>query len=83
MLDDVTESSAYTFTNYGPMTNFVDIRIELNNHTLTIPSLTFNGEGGDASINGPGKITYNSPQTNISDDSALIHVKNGILYIVQ
>ena len=83
LLDDVTESSAYTFTDYGPSSLMDDfsITIALNNHTLTIPSLIFNSEGGDASINGPGKITYNSPQTNISNNSALIHVKNGILYI--
>ena len=83
LLDDVTESSAYTFTGYGPSSLMYDfsITIALNNHTLTIPSLIFNSEGGDASINGPGKITYNSPQTNISNNSALIHVKNGILYI--
>ena len=81
LLDDVTESSAYTFSGYGPHDFSYDLIIELNNHTLTIPSLTFNSEGGDAFINGPGKITYNSPQTNISDNSALIHVKNGILNI--
>ena len=81
LLDDVTESSAYTFSGYGPHDFYYDLIIELNNHTLTIPSLTFNSEGGGAFINGPGKITYNSPQTNISDNSALIHVKNGILNI--
>ena len=83
LLDDVTESSAYTFTDYGPSSMMDDfsITIALNNHTLTIPSLIFDSDGGHAIINGPGKITYNSPQTNISDNSALIHVKNGILYI--
>ena len=83
LLDDVTESSAHTFTNYGP-TGYADdfsIKIALNNHTLTIPSLIFDCSSGYAFINGPGKITYNSSQTNISDNSALIHVKNGNLYI--
>ena len=83
LLDDVTESSAHTFTNYGP-TGYDDdfsIKIALNNHTLTIPSLIFDCSSGYAFINGPGKITYNSSQTNISDNSALIHVKNGNLNI--
>jgi len=83
LLDDVTESSAHTFTNYGP-TGYADdfsIKIALNNHTLTIPSLIFDCSSGYAFINGPGKITYNSSQTNISDNSALIHVKNGNLNI--
>ena len=83
ILNDVTESSAHTFTNYGP-TGYGDdfsIKIALNNHTLTIPSLIFDCSSGYAFINGPGKITYNSSQTNISDNSALIHVKNGNLNI--
>ena len=84
LLDDVTESSGYTFTGYGPSgyTDDFSITIALNNHTLTIPSLIFDAPTGDtAHIEGPGKITYSSSQTNISDNSALIHVKNGILYI--
>ena len=83
LLDDVTESSAHTFTDYGP-TGYADdfsIKIALNNHTLTIPSLIFNSESGVASINGPGKITYSSGETNISGDSSLIRVKAGELYI--
>jgi len=84
LLDDVTESSGYTFTGYGPSgyTDDFSITIALNNHTLTIPSLIFDASTGDtAYIEGPGKITYSSSQTNISDNSALIHVKNGNLYI--
>ena len=84
LLDDVTESSGYTFTGYGPSgyTDDFSITIALNNHTLTIPSLIFDASTGDtAHIEGPGKITYSSSQTNISDNSALIHVKNGNLYI--
>jgi len=84
LLDDVTESSGYTFTGYGPSgyTDDFSITIALNNHTLTIPSLIFDASTGDtAHIEGPGKITYSSSQTNISDNSALIHVKNGMLYI--
>ena len=83
ILNDVTESSAYTFKNYGPSytdTNY-SITIDLNSHTLTIPSLIFDSVDGYAFIDGPGKITYNSSQTNISDNSALIHVKSGMLYI--
>ena len=84
LLDDVTESSAHTFTDYGP-TGYADdfsIKIALNNHTLTIPSLIFSGESSStAVIHGPGKITYNSSQTNISDNSALLHVNKGTLYL--
>lgn len=83
ILNDVTESSAYTFKNYGPsytVPNY-SITIDLNSHTLTIPSLIFDSVDGYAFIDGPGKITYNSSQTNISDNSALIHVKSGMLYI--
>ena len=84
LLDDVTESSAHTFTDYGP-TGYADdfsIKIALNNHTLTIPSLIFSGESSStAFIHGPGKITYNSSQTNISDNSALLHVNKGTLYL--
>lgn len=83
ILNDVTESSAYTFDTHGGTGYGGDysITIDLNSHTLTIPSLIFDSVNGNAFINGPGKITYNSPQTNISDNSALIHVKNGILNI--
>ncbi len=79
LLNDVTETSAYTFKNYGS-DQFI-ITIALNNHTLIVPSLIFDSYSGYANIIGPGKITYNSSQTNISDDSALIHVKNGNLNI--
>ena len=81
LLDDVTESSAHTFTNYGP-TGYADdfsIKIALNNHTLTIPSLIFDCSSGYAFINGPGKITYNSPEHRANP--ALIHVKKGNLNI--
>ena len=81
ILNDVTESSAYTFKNYGSAIIGYSVTINLNSHTLTIPSLVFDSLSGEAYIFGPGKITYNSSQTNISDNSALIHVKNGILYI--
>lgn len=83
LLDDVTESSAYTFTDYGPSSMMDDfsITIALNNHTLTIPSLIFDSDGGHAIINGPGKITYSSGETNPSGDSSLIRVKAGELYI--
>ena len=83
LLDDVTESSAYTFTDYGPsfMMDDFSITIALNNHTLTIPSLIFDSDGGHAIINGPGKITYSSGETNVSGDSSLIRVKAGELYI--
>ena len=80
-LNDVTESSAYTFKNYASAIIGYSVTINLNSHTLTIPSLVFDSLSGEAYIFGPGKITYNSSQTNISDNSALIHVKNGILYI--
>ncbi len=81
ILNDVTESSAYTFKNYASAIIGYSVTINLNSHTLTIPSLVFDSLSGEAYIFGPGKITYNSPQTNISNNSALIHVKNGILYI--
>ena len=81
ILNDVTESSAYTFKNYASAIIGYSLTINLNSHTLTIPSLVFDSLSGEAYIFGPGKITYNSSQTNISDNSALIHVKNGILYI--
>jgi len=81
ILNDVTESSAYTFKNYASAIIGFSVTINLNSHTLTIPSLVFDSLSGEAYIFGPGKITYNSSQTNISDNSALIHVKNGILYI--
>lgn len=81
ILNDVTESSAYTFKNYASAIIGYSVIINLNSHTLTIPSLVFDSLSGEAYIFGPGKITYNSSQTNISDNSALIHVKNGILYI--
>jgi len=81
ILNDVTESSAYTFKNYSSAIIGYSVTINLNSHTLTIPSLVFDSLSGEAYIFGPGKITYNSSQTNISDNSALIHVKNGILYI--
>ena len=81
ILNDVTESSAYTFKNYDSAIIGYSVTINLNSHTLTIPSLVFDSLSGEAYIFGPGKITYNSSQTNISDNSALIHVKNGILYI--
>ena len=81
ILNDVTESSAYTFKNYASAIIGYSVIINLNSHTLTIPSLVFDSLSGEAYIFGPGKITYNSSQTNISDNSALIHVKNGLLYI--
>ena len=81
ILNDVTESSAYTFKNYDSAIIGYSVTINLNSHTLTIPSLVFDSLSGEAYIFGPGKITYNSSQTNIRDNSALIHVKNGILYI--
>ena len=81
LLNDVTESSAYTFTGYSPSGSFGGFEIELNNHTLTIPSLIFDGDGGSAAIYGPGKITYSSGETNVSGDSSLIRVKAGELYI--
>ena len=81
ILNDVTESSAYTFKTYASAIIGYSVTINLNSHTLTIPSLVFDSLSGEAYIFGPGKITYNSSQTNISDNSALIHVKNGILYI--
>ena len=81
ILNDVTESSAYTFKNYASAIIGYSVTINLNSHTLTIPSLVFDSLSDEAYIFGPGKITYNSSQTNISDNSALIHVKNGILYI--
>ena len=81
ILNDVTESSAYTFKNYASAIIGYSVTINLNSHTLTIPSLVFDSLSGEAYIFGPGKITYNSSQTNISDNSALIHVKNGILFI--
>ena len=81
LLNDVTESSAYTFSNYSSSAYSGGIKIELNNHTLTIPSLIFDSDGGSASINGPGKITYSSGETNVSGDSSLIRVKAGGLYI--
>lgn len=83
ILNDVTESSAYTFKNYGPSytdTNY-SITIDLNSHTLTIPSLIFDSSSGYAFISGPGKITYSSGKVNISGDSSLIRVKDGTLYI--
>ena len=81
LLNDVTESSAYTFSNYTSSAYSGGIKIELNNHTLTIPSLIFDSDGGGAFINGPGKITYSSGETNPSGDSSLIRVKAGELYI--
>ena len=81
VLNDVTETSGYTFTDYGPTDLGKGIYIELNSHTLTTPSLTFNSSSGGAVIRGPGKITYNSSQTNISDNSALLHVNSGALYL--
>lgn len=81
LLNDVTESSAYTFSNYTSSAYSGGIKIELNNHTLTIPSLIFDSDGGGAFINGPGKITYSSGETNVSGDSSLIRVKAGDLYI--
>lgn len=81
VLNDVTETSGYTFTDYGPTDLDKGIYIELNSHTLTTPSLTFNSSSGGAVIRGPGKITYNSSQTNISDNSALLHVNSGALYL--
>lgn len=81
LLNDVTESSAYTFSNYSSSAYSGGIKIELNNHTLTIPSLIFNSDGGEAFINGPGKITYSSGKTNITGDSSLIRVKGGTLNI--
>ena len=82
LLNDVTETSAYTFSGYGPPDGGGDFSIEiaLNNHTLTVPSLIFDSSGY-AYINGPGKITYNSSQTNISDNSALMHAKSGYLQL--
>ena len=83
LLNDVTETSAYTFSGYGPPDSGGDFSIEiaLNNHTLTVPSLIFDSSSGYAYINGPGKITYNSSQTNISDNSALMHAKSGYLQL--
>ena len=81
ILNDVTESSAYTFKNYGA--NFLGkgIYIKLNGHTLTVPSLIFDSSDGEAVITGPGKVTYSSGKTNISGDSCLIRVKGGTLNI--
>ena len=78
VLNDVTESSAYTFKNYG--VNFLGkgIYIELNGHTLTIPSLIFDSSDGEAVITGPGKITYNSSSFS---DTYLLNIKNGVLSI--
>lgn len=81
ILNDVTESSAYTFKNYGAAMIGYSITINLNSHTLTIPSLVFDSSGGEAYILGPGKITYSSGYTNISGDSCLIRVKDGTLNI--
>ena len=59
LLNDVTETSGYTFSNYGPHNVSMDMEIKLNGHTLTVPSLTFaSTTGNSASITGPGKITY-------------------------
>ena len=64
LLNDVTETSGYTFSSYGPYDLSYDIVIKLNGHTLTVPSLTFSpGSCTDnypcnAYITGPGTITY-------------------------
>ena len=64
LLNDVTETSGYTFSSYGPHDLSYDIVIKLNGHTLTVPSLTFSpGSCTDnypcnAYITGPGTITY-------------------------
>ncbi len=82
LLNNTTESSSYTFNKYG--SDFVNagMLINLNNYTLTVPSLIFNGDtDSDAFIFGPGKITYSSGKTNISGDSCLIRVKGGTLNI--
>ena len=78
ILNDVTESSAYTFKNYGAAMIGYSITINLNSHTLTIPSLVFDSSGGEAYILGPGKITYNSSSFS---DTYLLNVKNGKLII--
>ena len=80
ILNDVTESSAYTFKNYG-VTSFnkdYSITIDLNSHTLTVPSLIFDSGSGEAFINGPGKITYNSSSFS---DTYLLNIKSGKLFI--
>ncbi|MDY5996771.1 MAG: InlB B-repeat-containing protein, partial [Bacilli bacterium] len=78
ILNDVTESSAYTFENYGAAMIGYSITINLNSHTLTIPSLVFDSLSGEAYILGPGKITYNSSSFS---DTYLLNVKNGELII--
>ena len=78
ILNDVTESSAYTFKNYGAAMIGYSITINLNSHTLTIPSLVFDSLSGEAYILGPGKITYNSSSFS---DTYLLNVKNGELII--
>lgn len=83
VLNNVTESSDVTLTNYGSHAFFDDINIKLNNHIITVPSITFNAlsDNGEAEavITGPGKITYSS---NVADDNSyLIRVLNGTLYI--
>ena len=77
LLNDVTETSGYTFSNYGPHNVSMDMEIKLNGHTLTVPSLTFaSTTGNSASITGPGKITYTDSAWS---ENYLINVTGGTL----
>lgn len=81
LLNDVTETTSYTFTGYGGSIVYAGITINLNGHTLTVPSLKFNPKDakGAASINGPGKITYSRTEDNTQQ--YLIELVSGDLYI--
>ena len=81
VLNDVTESSDVTLTNYMSEDTCDNIDIKLNNHTITVPSITFNPSETEALavITGPGTIKYSA--STATDDKNLINVKSGILSI--
>ena len=81
VLNDVTESSDVTLTHYASYSTSDDIDIKLNNHTITVPSITFNSSETEALavIIGPGTIKYSA--STATDDKNLINVKSGRLSI--
>ena len=83
VLNDVTESSDVTLTHYGSEDTYDNIDIKLNNHTITVPSITFDpseiGAKALAVITGPGTIKYSA--STATDDKNLINVKSGRLSI--
>lgn len=85
VLNDVIESSDVTFSGYESTAYWGGIKIFLNNHTITIPSITFNGNfyengaaPGEAFITGPGTIKYSSSSPT---NKSLLNVNSGVLYI--